>query len=141
MSWESTVTYYQIINDVVKQKLGGLHSAKVLLYSVDFYEVEKRQADGDWVKSAAILSNAAQRPEKAGADFIIICTTMHKVATEIPFHINIPVAHIADATAKKLKRQTVSKIALLGTKHTMIQNRSDNYKRALDRSDKRHRLS
>ena len=123
MSWESTVTYYQIINETIKQRLGGLHSAKILLYSVDFSEIEKCQAEGDWGKSADILSEAAQNLEKAGADFIIICTnTMHKVAPEIQSKINIPIIHIADATAESLKKDHISKIALLGTKYTMTQD-------------------
>lgn len=123
MSWESTVTYYEIVNKTVKQQLGGLHSAKVLLYSVDFAEIEKCQVDGDWEKSADILSAAAKSLEKAGADFIVICTnTMHKVAPEIQRNIGIPIIHIAEATADELKRLKVTKAALLGTKYTMTQN-------------------
>ena len=96
MSWESTVTYYKIANETVKKEMGGLHSAKVLLYSVDFAEIEKCQADGDWDKSADILSRAAKNLEKAGADFIVICTnTMHKVVPQIQSSITIPVIHIA----------------------------------------------
>ncbi|WP_367569002.1 aspartate/glutamate racemase family protein [Lacrimispora sp.] len=123
MSWESTVTYYQTINEIVKQELGGLHSAKVLLYSVDFAEIEKCQAEGNWEKSADILSAAAGNLEKAGADFIVICTnTMHKVAPQIQSRINIPILHIAEATAEELKRCNVTKVALLGTKYTMTQD-------------------
>ena len=123
MSWESTVTYYEIVNETVKQQLGGLHSAKVLLYSVDFAEIEKCQVDGDWEKSADILSAAAKNLEKAGADFIVICTnTMHKVAPEIQRNLGIPIIHIAEATADELKRLKVTKVALLGTKYTMTQN-------------------
>lgn len=123
MSWESTVTYYKIINEIIKQELGGLHSAKILLYSVDFAEIEKCQADGDWEKSAEILRNAAQNLEKAGADFILICTnTMHKVAPQIQNFIKIPIVHIAEATAERLKQHNISKVALLGTKYTMTQN-------------------
>ncbi len=122
MSWESTVTYYQTINEIVKQTLGGLHSAKVLLYSVDFAEIEKCQAEGDWEKSADMLSAAAENLEKAGADFIVICTnTMHKVAPRIQRRINIPILHIAEATAEELKRRNITKVALLGTKYTMTQ--------------------
>ena len=123
MSWESTVTYYRTVNEIVKKTLGGLHSAKVLLYSVDFSEIEKCQAQGDWDKSAMILSNAARTLEKAGADFIVICTnTMHKVAPQIQSQINIPIVHIAEATADELKRHNITKVALLGTKYTMTQD-------------------
>lgn len=123
MSWESTVTYYKIINETVKKELGGLHSAKILLYSVDFDEIEKCQSDGEWDKSAAILGNAAKNLEKAGADYIIICTnTMHKVVPQIQKQISIPIIHIAEATAEKLKEQNISKVALLGTKYTMTQD-------------------
>jgi aspartate racemase len=123
MSWESTVTYYKIVNETVKKELGGLHSAKVLLYSVDFSEIEKCQADGEWDKSAVILSTAARNLEKAGADFIVICTnTMHKVVPQIQNSINIPVIHIAEATADELKHYNITKVALLGTKYTMTQD-------------------
>ena len=122
MSWESTVTYYQVINEIVNQELGGLHSAKILLCSVDFAEIEKCQADGDWDKSADILSAAAKNLEKAGADFIVICTnTMHKVAPQIQSKIGIPILHIAEATADELKRCNITTVALLGTKYTMTQ--------------------
>ncbi len=132
MSWESTVTYYQVINEIVNQELGGLHSAKILLYSVDFAEIEKCQADGDWDKSADILSAAAKNLEKAGADFIMICTnTMHKVAPQIQSKIGIPILHIAEATADELKRCNITKVALLGTKYTMTQ---DFYKEKLTRA-------
>lgn len=123
MSWESTVTYYQIVNEVTKRELGGLHSAKVLLYSVDFSEIEKCQAEGNWAKSADILSEAAKSLEKAGADFIIICTnTMHKVAPQIQARIGIPIIHIAESTADVLKQRNIKKVALLGTKYTMTQD-------------------
>ena len=122
MSWESTLTYYRIINETVKEALGGLHSAKIVLYSVDFAQIEHCQAQGDWEQSAAILSAAAQSLEKAGADFILICTnTMHKVAPQIQSRISIPIVHIAEATADELKKQQISKVALLGTKYTMTQ--------------------
>ena len=123
MSWESTLTYYQIINEVVKKQLGGLHSAKVLMYSVDFYEIEQYQAQGDWNKSADMLASAAVTLEKAGADFIVICTnTMHKVVPQIQTRINIPILHIAEATAEELTERHVGKVALLGTKYTMTQD-------------------
>ncbi|UUX35359.1 aspartate/glutamate racemase family protein [Fundicoccus culcitae] len=122
MSWESTVTYYQIINETIKNELGGLHSAKIILYSVDFAEIEAFQASGEWDKSAAVLTDAAQKLETAGADFIVVCTnTMHKVAPQIQAQIGIPIIHIADATAKELEKQNIKKVALLGTKYTMTQ--------------------
>ncbi len=123
MSWESTVTYYQIANEVVKEQLGGFHSAKCVLYSVDFQEIEHCQANGEWDKSAAILAEAAYSLEKAGADFIVICTnTMHKVAPQIQEKISIPILHIAEATTQELKNKGISKVALLGTKYTMTQD-------------------
>ena len=132
MSWESTVTYYKIINKTINQKLGGFHSAKILLHSVDFDEIEKCQAAGDWEKSADILSEVAKTLELAGADFIVICTnTMHKVAPHIQSRINIPIIHIAEETATELKQQHITKVALLGTKYTMTQ---DFYKEKLESS-------
>ena len=123
MSWESTVTYYQVINETIKEELGGLHSAKILLYSVDFAEIEQCQASGEWDKSAKILGDAAKRLEMAGADFIVICTnTMHKVVPQMEEAVHIPVLHIADATADALLLQGVKKTALLGTKYTMQQD-------------------
>ncbi|MCX8713091.1 aspartate/glutamate racemase family protein [Gilliamella sp. B3464] len=123
MSWESTVTYYQVINQMVAKSLGGLHSAKTLLYSVDFQEIELCQANGEWDKSALILIDAAKKLQIAGADFIVICTnTMHKVADQIQSAITIPIIHIADVTAKKLIQQGIKTVALLGTKYTMEQD-------------------
>ena len=123
MSWESSATYYQIINQTIKEELGGLHSAKSILYSVDFQEIEHYQANGDWEKSAQVLSNGAISLEKAGADFILICTnTMHKVAPQIQSKIQIPILHIADLTAEELLKKSIKKVALLGTKYTMVQN-------------------
>ena len=122
MSWESTVPYYQIINEEVKNRLGGLHSAKVILYSVEFDEIEKCQSNGDWEKSGDILGNAAKGLEAAGADFILICTnTMHKVAPQIQSMIHIPIIHIADATAEELEKCQIRSVGLLGTKYTMTQ--------------------
>ena len=122
MSWESTVSYYQLINETIKEKLGGLHSAKILLYSVDFAEIERYQASGDWDKSAEVLSQIAQNLEQAGADFIVICTnTMHKVAPQIQKTISIPILHIAQATADTLLENGIKKVGLLGTKYTMTQ--------------------
>jgi len=133
MSWESTVTYYQIINQTVKSELGGFHSAKCILYSVDFSEIEACQSAGDWKKSAEILSDSARKLEKAGADFIIICTnTMHKVADDIAAAISIPILHIADMTAISLHEHGIKKVALLGTKYTMEQ---DFYKSRLTSND------
>lgn len=123
MSWESTVTYYQIINETVKNKLGGLHSAKILLYSVEFAEIEECQAKGEWERSGEILADAAMRLESAGADFVVICTnTMHKVVDQIQAKIRIPIVHIADATAEALLQAGITKTALLGTKYTMTQD-------------------
>ena len=123
MSWESTVTYYKIINETIKRELGGLHSAKILLYSVDFDEIEKYQSSGEWDKSAAVLGDAAANLEKAGADFILICTnTMHKVADAVQKRISVPILHIAEVTADVLKAKGIEKVGLLGTKYTMTQD-------------------
>lgn len=129
MSWESTASYYQLINQGVKSRLGGLHSAKLVLISVDFAEIEALQHQGDWQKTADILSDAAKSLEAAGADFFLICTnTMHKVATQVTDAVNIPLLHIADATGTQLVSDKMTKIGLLGTKFTMQQ---DFYKRRL----------
>ena len=123
MSWESTTSYYQIINETIKRELGGLHSAEILLYSVDFAEIEHYQAVGDWDKSAQVLADIAQRLEQAGADFIVICTnTMHKVAPQIQKKIAIPILQIAQATAQALVDDGIRKVGLLGTKYTMTQD-------------------
>lgn len=123
MSWESTLTYYQIINMVTAQTLGGLHSARCLLYSVDFDEIERCQQAGDWDKSARILADAAQALERGGADFLVICTnTMHKVAPQVQARLHVPLLHIADATAGALKAAGIDTVALLGTKYTMCQD-------------------
>ena len=123
MSGESTVTYYKIINETVKEKLGGLHSAKCILYSVDFQEIEECQSNGNWEKSGEILGEAAYNLEKAGADFIVICTnTMHKVVNQIKEKISIPILHIAEMTAEKILEKGLKNIALLGTKYTMEQD-------------------
>ena len=122
MSWESTVTYYQVINETIREKLGGLHSAKLLMYSVDFDEIERCQSSGDWDRSADILADAAKRLERAGADFIVICTnTMHKVAPEVRASVTIPLLHIAEVTARKLKEAGITTVGLLGTCYTMTQ--------------------
>lgn len=123
MSWESTTRYYQLINTFVKQELGGLHSAKVCLYSVDFHEVEQLQHQGQWQVLGDRLAQGARRVEAGGADFLLICTnTMHKVVDQIERAISIPVLHIADATARELVKQDVVCVGLLGTRFTMEQD-------------------
>lgn len=123
MSWESTASYYKEINEGIKETLGGLHSAKICLYSVDFDEIEKLQHKGSWKETAEILSKAAKAVEAGGADFLLICTnTMHKVADEIQASISIPLVHIADATAEKLTEDGIKRVGLLGTKFTMEQD-------------------
>jgi len=123
MSWESTLSYYKTINKGVKKRLGGLHSADIALYSVDFDPIEKLQHEGNWDGTAEILAEAARRVEAAGADFLLICTnTMHKVAPQVQNAINIPLVHIADATAEVLKSQGIKKVGLLGTAFTMEQD-------------------
>ena len=123
MSWESTATYYREINEGIKQNLGGLHSAKICLYSVDFDEIEKLQHADDWDTAAMVLADGARKIEAGGADFLIICTnTMHRVASEIEQAISIPLLHIADATALKLKDDNITRVGLLGTRFTMEHN-------------------
>ena len=123
MSWESTALYYKSINEGIKARLGGLHSAKISLYSVNFEEIEKLQHQGNWDETSVILSNAAKSVEAGGADFLLICTnTMHKVASEIEAAISIPILHIADATAERLLSDGVKKVGLLGTRFTMEQD-------------------
>lgn len=123
MSWESTASYYKAINESVKRQLGGLHSAKICMYSVDFAEIEKLQHQGRWDETADILSKAARGIETGGADFLLICTnTMHKVAPQIESSLSIPLLHIADATGEKLVADGISKVGLLGTRFTMEQD-------------------
>jgi len=123
MSWESTGGYYRAINAGIKDALGGLHSAKIAMYSVDFDPIEKLQHQGKWDETARILTDAAQRVESAGADFLLICTnTMHKVAPQIEASINIPLLHIADATADVLVKEGIKTVGLLGTAFTMEQD-------------------
>jgi aspartate racemase len=122
MSWESTATYYKEINQAINLHLGGLHSAKICMVSLDFAEVEACQHKGDWQQAAKLLTTAAHQLEAAGADFILICTnTMHKVAKEVERSIQIPLLHIAQATGEKLIKDNMSKVALLGTRFTMEQ--------------------
>jgi aspartate racemase len=122
MSWESTVSYYQTINRVVGKRLGGLHSAKILLYSVDFHDVEQLQHADRWAESGALLSNAAQTLQSAGAEFLVLCTnTLHRVAAQIEDSVSIPFLHIADATAESISSAGLTQIGLLGTRFTMEQ--------------------
>jgi amino-acid racemase len=122
MSWESTVPYYRIINETVREKLGVFHSAKLVLYSVDFQEIERLQSSGAWEESGRMLAGAAQALEAAGAEFLVLCTnTMHKVADAIETAVRIPLLHIADPTAQKIKQAGMSKVGLLGTRFTMEQ--------------------
>jgi aspartate racemase len=123
MSWESSIEYYRIINEITKSKLGGLHSAKSVMYSVDFAEIEALQHQSRWQEAAALMISAAQSIERAGAEFVVLCTnTMHKLADEIEANIQIPFLHIADATAEKIQSNRMQKIGLLGTRFTMEQD-------------------
>ena len=120
MSWESTVPYYQVINRVVGERLGALHSAKIALYSVDFHDVEQLQHAGRWEESGAMLADAARAVRRAGADFLVLCTnTMHKVAGQVEAAVDVPLLHIADATAARVKAAGLERIGLLGTRFTM----------------------
>ncbi|MGF1524419.1 MAG: aspartate/glutamate racemase family protein [Leptolyngbyaceae cyanobacterium] len=123
MSWESTELYYRYINEGIKQKLGGLHSAQIVLVSVDFQTIEELQHKGDWEQAGEVLAAAAQQIEAAGADFLLICTnTMHKVAPQIEQEIQIPILHLADATATKIQQNGLKTVGLLGTSFTMEQD-------------------
>ena len=120
MSWESSIEYYRIINEAVREKLGGLHSAKSIMYSVEFAEIEALQHQNRWDELASIMIEAARSLERGGADFVIICTnTMHKLYDDVQKNIQIPMLNIADATAEKIKTEGIQKIALLGTRFTM----------------------
>ena len=120
MSWESSIEYYRIINETAKEKLGGLHSAKSLMVTVDFAEIEKLQHEDRWDEAGQILVACAQDLERGGADFIVLCTnTMHKLADQITAHVHIPFLHIADATAEKIVAAGIKRIGLLGTRFTM----------------------
>lgn len=123
MSWESSLEYYRIINEMTKQKLGGFHSAKSVLYSVDFEEIERLQHRGRWDELTQVMVRAAQSLERAGAELIVICTnTMHKMADDVQASIGIPLLHIADATANQITLQNLHTVGLLGTKFTMEQD-------------------
>ncbi|HQR22129.1 MAG TPA: aspartate/glutamate racemase family protein [Burkholderiaceae bacterium] len=136
MSWESTVPYYQLINQSTRERLGGLHSAKIVLASVDFDPVEQMQRAGDWASAGALLADVARSLERAGADFLVLCTnTMHKVAPAIEAAVSLPLLHIADATAEEIRAAGISTVGLLGTRFTMEQ---DFYK---DRLEDRYGLS
>jgi len=120
MSWESSAEYYHVINETVRNKLGGLHSAKSIMVSVDFAEIEELQNRGEWQHAGRLMVAAAQSIERAGADFVVLCTnTMHKLADDIQTNIHIPLLHIADATAQKIKSRGIRKVGLLGTHYTM----------------------
>ncbi len=120
MSWESTAEYYRIINETVKERLGGLHSAKIVLYSVNFHEIESLQHEGRWKDATEIICDAARSVELAGAGCLLICTnTMHKMAPEVQRAVTIPLLHIADATAAEIREAGMSRVALLGTRYTM----------------------
>lgn len=120
MSWESTELYYRLINEGIKAQLGGLHSARIAMVSVDFQEIEEMQHNGDWAGAGQVLAKAAKQVEAAGADFLLICTnTMHKVVHQVQEAINIPILHLADATAKRIKAAGMNTIGLLGTNFTM----------------------
>lgn len=123
MSWESTIPYYRMINEQVKTQLGGLHSAKIVLYSVDFHEIEQLQHRGDWEGAARVLAQAATSLRAAGAEAIAICTnTMHKVADAVEQASGLPLIHIADATAQQVLQQNIRRVGLLGTRFTMEQD-------------------
>ena len=123
MSWESTANYYKQTNEGIKREMGGLHSAKICMYSVDFDEIEKLQHQGEWDRTAEILADAARSVEAGGADFFLICTnTMHKVAEQVQAAVSIPLLHIADATAETLITQGIKRVGLLGTRFTMEQD-------------------
>jgi len=122
MSWESTELYYRWINEMAKERLGGLHSARIAMVSVDFQEIEKFQHQNKWEEAGQVLAKAAQQVETAGADFLVLCTnTMHKVAPQIESAMRIPLLHIADATAEQIKQAGIDSVGLLGTKFTMEQ--------------------
>ena len=123
MSWESSASYYRMLNEQVKQRLGGLHSAECLMYSVDFEEIERFQSQGKWQEAGERLANVALSLEKGGAELIVLCTnTMHKVISSIEEAVTIPVVHIADATAKEIHANHLHTVGLLGTKYTMEQD-------------------
>ena len=138
MSWESTVPYYRTVNRVVGARLGGLHSARVVLFSVDFHEIEQLQHADRWTEAGEVLAAAARSLERAGADFLVLCTnTMHRVAPEITRACALPLLHIADATAERIQAAGVRRVGLLGTRFTMEQ---DFYRGRLERGHGLHVL-
>lgn len=123
MSWESSLEYYRIINETVREYLGGLHSAQIVMHSFDFAEIAELQHAGNWDQAAKSLTGAAKRLEQAGADVLVICTnTMHKSADQVQENVHVPLLHIADATAEQVKARGLMKVGLLGTKFTMEDN-------------------
>lgn len=123
MSWESSAEYYRIVNQQVRGRLGGLHSARCLMWSFDFADIEALQHVGDWAGATALMIDAAQRLERGGADFVVICTnTMHRMATEVEAAIHIPLLHIADPTAERIRAAGMERVGLLGTAFTMEQD-------------------
>ena len=132
MSWESTATYYRLINELIKEKLGGLHSARLILYSVDFHDIERLQRSGDWNEAGTLLANTGRALQAGGAEFLVLCTnTMHKVSAAIEAATTIPLLHLADATAAAVHDAGLSCVGLLGTRFTMEQ---DFYRDRLARS-------
>lgn len=120
MSWESSAEYYRVMNETVRERLGGLHSARCVMYSVDFAEIEALQREERWEQATEEMIGAARHVEEGGADFLIICTnTMHKMAEDVERQIRIPLLHIADATAERVKSHGLKKVGLLGTRFTM----------------------
>jgi len=133
MSWESSIEYYRIINESIRSKIGGLHSAKSVMFSVDFAEIEALQHQGKWDHATDLMIDAAKSVENGGADFVIICTnTMHKMADEVQKHIRIPLLHIADATAEKIKSRGMSRVGLLGTRFTMEEGEKRAYQEKIE---------
>lgn len=123
MSWESTAVYYRLLNELVRERLGGLHSARCLLYSFDFADIEPHQAAGDWAAAARLMVEAARRLERGGAECLVICTnTMHRMADEVAAAVAIPLVHIADATARAARRAGIGRVGLLATRYTMEQD-------------------
>ncbi|MFH9228267.1 aspartate/glutamate racemase family protein [Streptomyces lydicus] len=131
MSWESTAEYYRLLNELTRERLGGLHSARCVLYSVDFAEIERLQAEGRWEQAAEVLAEAARALESAGVDMLLLCTnTMHKVADEVAAAVSVPLLHLADTTAEAVRARGLRRVGLLGTAFTMEQ---DFYRGRLER--------
>jgi aspartate racemase len=123
MSWESSSEYYRLLNQAVRERLGGLHSAECVMWSVDFAEIEELQRSGDWDEAARRLAELAERLERAGAECLVLCTnTMHRLADDVQAAIDIPLLHIADATAARVKAAGIDRVGLLATRYTMEQD-------------------